>query len=80
MDEFIWPEPFKEEIDDEDVFDLSDDYRLIEKWIGKHKKIHVRVVTWNLGAKNPPSVQKITSFLLPRDKYLNFFVTCVKMN
>jgi hypothetical protein len=68
MEEFIWPEPFKEIIEDDEALQLSEDYNLIEKWIGKHKKIHIRFVTWNLGAKNPPSIEKITSLLLPKNK------------
>ena len=64
-EEFLWPEPFKE---DTDNLDLSLDDSIVEKWIVKNKKIHIRIVTWNLGAKTPPTTEKMNLVLLPKNK------------
>lgn len=45
--------------------------KVIEKWVLDNQKIYLRLVTWNLCAKPPPSIDLVTVNLLPRNKLVN---------
>jgi hypothetical protein len=64
----VWPEPFVEDFGGDDWPDLELDDNKVENWAFENKRILLRVVTWNLCAKSPPSVDQLTRKILPLNR------------
>jgi hypothetical protein len=66
----FWPSPTIEDFTDGSWPDLANQSNAeVEKWVFDNKTLHVRVLTWNLCAKPPPSPNDMTVCLLPKDRY-----------
>ena len=75
----IWPEPLTDNFNDTEWPDLNMDHEAdisvqdvriheIEKWIHEKKKVHMRVITWNLCARPPPAIEDTKNNLFPPNK------------
>jgi hypothetical protein len=61
-----WPEPFVEDFSSGDDWpNLEQDDSKVENWAFENKRILLRVVTWNLCARDPPKVEELTNKILP---------------
>lgn len=72
-----WPQPFRDNFDDNSKrpnLDFDDkNVETIESWLLENKKVLIRLITWNLCAKNPPVIDDITKTLIPKNKF-HFYV------
>lgn len=66
---FSWPEPLKEDFSRPELNPpLFLDATANLEWIGKHRKILIRTVTWNLCALPPPPTEYLQT-ILPRNRF-----------
>jgi len=72
-----WPEPFRDNFDETlkrpNLDFIDKNVETIESWILENKKVLIRLITWNLCARNPPAVDEITKTLIPKNKF-HFYV------
>ena len=72
-----WPEPFRDNFDERlkrpNLDFIDKNVETIESWILENKKVLIRLITWNLCARNPPAVDEITRTLIPKNKF-HFYV------
>ena len=47
----------------------SSDQSGIQSWVKEHKKILIKLVTWNLEANTPPPIDQVRSCLIPENKF-----------
>lgn len=60
----VWPAAFVEDFSDSTWPQFDQDDESIRSWTMKEKKLLLRVITWNLCAKPPPSVDIFRQELL----------------
>ena len=75
----IWPEPLTDNFNDTEWPNLEMDHEAdvavqdvriheIQKWVHEKKKVHIRVITWNLCARPPPAIEDTKKNLFPPNK------------
>ena len=75
----VWPEPLTDNFNDPEWPNLDIDHEAevavqdvriheIEKWVHEKKKVHIRIVTWNLCARPPPAIEDTKTNLFPPNK------------
>ena len=72
-----WPEPFRDNFDETlkrpNLDFIDKNVETIESWILENKKVLIRLITWNLCARNPPAIDEITKTLIPKNKF-HFYI------
>ena len=75
----IWPEPLTDDFNNTEWPNLDIDHEAevpiqdvriheIQKWVHEKKKVHIRIVTWNLCARPPPDIEDTKKNLFPPNK------------